>query len=337
VYAALAQAPPGTFAGGVSLGFCADQDFRHSPLCPGAGLRYTANKHGDFVFEAAAHLQEPWIALQGQQDVVCDPKAVDEFVARIPSAKVVPLPKVGHGFSVERNWLPELQQSFAIIKPGTTPDAATAIDVAGLPLVEVLESRGQSATEHRLALIISGDGGWAGLDRDVAKHLAAQGIPVVGLDSLRYFWQARTPDQTAADVSRTLEHFLSVWHKERIELVGYSFGADVLPFVVTRLSAALRAKIESVTLISPSSAASFEFHVSNWLPGASPTGTALAPEVLRLTHPPLCLYGKGDSDTICASMSGKDVVATQIGSGHHLGGDGAGIVERILQFAKTGT
>jgi len=43
VYAALVQSPPGTFAGALSLGFCADQDFAGAQLCPGSGLHYTQN------------------------------------------------------------------------------------------------------------------------------------------------------------------------------------------------------------------------------------------------------------------------------------------------------
>src|SRR5512139_2085724 len=65
VYAVLAQAPPGTFAGAMSLGFCADQDFRRAKLC--RGLHYTVNTRGDYVLEPDQALQDPWIALQGQQ------------------------------------------------------------------------------------------------------------------------------------------------------------------------------------------------------------------------------------------------------------------------------
>ena len=113
VYATLVQAPPGTFAGAMSLGFCADQDFRGVPLCRGAGLHYTPNHRGDYVFAPAPHLRDPWIALQGQQDAVCDARAVDTFAAQIPGSQVVPLPKVGHGFSVQKNWLPQFQKAYA--------------------------------------------------------------------------------------------------------------------------------------------------------------------------------------------------------------------------------
>ena len=111
VYAALVQSPPGTFAGGMSLGFCADQDCNGRALCRGTGLHYTPNQRGDFVFEPAPKLEEPWIALQGQQDQVCDAAAVDRFASGIPAARVVRLPKVGHGFGVPKNWMAQYRDS----------------------------------------------------------------------------------------------------------------------------------------------------------------------------------------------------------------------------------
>ena len=60
-------------------------------------------------------------------------------------------------------------------------------------MIEVPAAPGATATDS-FAIVMSGDGGWAGLDKDVAQALSAHGIPVVGLDSLRYFWSPRTPE-----------------------------------------------------------------------------------------------------------------------------------------------
>jgi type IV secretory pathway VirJ component len=103
VYATLVQSPPGTFAGALSLGFCADQDFAGAALCPGAGLHYTPNAQHELVLVPSATLKQPWIAFQGQKDDVCSPQAADEFAAQVANAEMVRLPLVGHGFSVERN------------------------------------------------------------------------------------------------------------------------------------------------------------------------------------------------------------------------------------------
>lgn len=59
--------------------------------------------------------------------------------------------------------------------------------------------------------------------------MAARGIPVVGFDSLRYFWKKRTPEGLAADLDRVLRYYGRHWGKSKLILIGYSQGADVLP------------------------------------------------------------------------------------------------------------
>ena len=96
---------------------------------------------------------------------------------------------------------------------------------------------------------MSGDGGWAGLDKDIAAALAADGIPVVGLDSLRYYWSARTPEGLAADTDRMIRYYLAHLGKQRVLLIGYSQGADVLPFAVNRLPEATRARVRLAAVL----------------------------------------------------------------------------------------
>lgn len=332
VYAALAQAPAGTFTGAISLGFCADQDFRSARLCPGMDLHYTVNHRGDYVLEPAVKMQDVWIALQGQRDQVCNPAAVDDFAARVPHAEVVQLPTVGHGFGVERNWLPQLREASFKLQPpppaSLHPIAASAgTSLADLPLVELPLPAG-SAAPTRFALMLSGDGGWAGLDRKIAASFQQRGVPVVGIDSLRYFWHERTPEETARDVAAVIAHYAAAWHCQQVDLVGYSFGADVLPFVVNRLPQQLAASIAMLTLVGPSASATFEIHVSNWLPGVVTPGLPTAPELAKLQPPLLCLQGADEQASVCHGLPRATVA--QIGRGHHLGGDGDPIVERIL-------
>jgi type IV secretory pathway VirJ component len=333
VYAALVQSPPGTFAGALSLGFCADQDFAGAQLCPGTGavLRYSPNQHHELVLEPAATLKQPWIALQGQQDQVCLPHAVDAFAARTGNAEVVRLPLVGHGYSVERNWLPQFRAAYTrLAATQAAAPAAPPPDIGDLPVEEVHASGGGA----EFALLITGDGGWAGLDQELAARLAAAGVPTVGLNSLKYFWSERTPEQTASDVARLMRHYLAAWGRQRVLLIGYSFGADVLPFVVNRLPADLRAHVASVSLLGVDANASFEVSVAGWV-GAPGAGAATRPEVAALPHlPVLCIYGEGESDSICPEL-GAAVTRAEIGKGHHFSGDYAQLAERILAFSRT--
>jgi type IV secretory pathway VirJ component len=331
VYAALVQSPPGTFAGALSLGFCADQDFAGAELCPGAGLHYEPNAQHELVFKPASSLRQPWVALQGQKDQVCSPQAAAEFAAAVSDGALVALPLVGHGFSVERNWMPQFLQAYARVsaQPATGSPAERPATISDLPLEEVAAA-GSGA---ELALLLTGDGGWAGLDQELAARLAQQGIPTVALNSLRYFWRARTPEETAQAVERILRHYLSAWHKTRVLLIGYSFGADVLPFVTNRLPPELRAAIASVSLLGVDAHASFEVHLSEWV-GGDDAGRETLPEVLRLPPVPvLCLSGAGERDSLCPQLPAT-ITREQVGSGHHFGGEYATLAERILAFAR---
>ena len=190
VYATLAQGPPNTFRGGISLGFCPDLPMT-KPMCRGSGLKFTTGASGKgYDFLPVAELPTPWIALQGDIDQVCDANTVAHFVAQTGQARVVKLPRVGHGFSVQRNWLPQFQESFnQLIADAHAPQSAKSTSLANLPLIEVpVKQPGKT-----FAVIISGDGGWASIDKSLAEARAADGIPSVGLDALHYFWTRRTP------------------------------------------------------------------------------------------------------------------------------------------------
>jgi type IV secretory pathway VirJ component len=330
VYAALVESPPGTFAGALSLGFCPDQDFAGAALCPGAGLRYFANRHHELVLEPATHLEQPWIALQGEQDQVCSAHTTEVFSARVADGEVVRLPLVGHGFGVERNWLPQFRAAYARLSAPLEAPALRPPEISDLPVDEV-HAAGSS---DEFALLLTGDGGWAGLDRELAARLAASGVPTVALNSLKYFWTERTPEETTRDVVRLLRHYLAAWNKQRVLLVGYSFGADVLPFVVNRLPAELRARVTSVSLLGIDADASFEVRISDWV-GPDSGGAPTRPEVAAMRRVPvLCIYGAGESDSICPGLDATDVTREQIGRGHHFSGEYATLADRILAFAR---
>ena len=112
VYAVLAQAPHATFCGAISLGFCPDLLLTKT-LCKGHGLQWEMGPKGKgYIFLPATNLQDPWIALQGTLDQVCDPASTEDYVKKVKGGEIVILPKVGHGFSVPKNWMPQFKKAF---------------------------------------------------------------------------------------------------------------------------------------------------------------------------------------------------------------------------------
>lgn len=330
VYAVLAQAPPGTFQGAVSLGFCPDLPLKR-PLCRGSGLAWTKGpKDRGVSFLPAQHLEQPWIVLQGAVDQVCRPEATTAYVERVSKGEVVLLPKVGHGFSVHKNWMPQLKEAVSRISASerASEEAGGTSGLSDLPLVE-LPAEGQG---RMMAVIVSGDGGWASLDRDVGRDLAGRGIPVVGLNSLRYFWSPRTPDEASKDLDRIVVHYLAAWKKERVVVIGYSLGADVVPFMVSRLPPATRGRVAGVVLLGPSKTAQFEFHLRDWLGLAtSERGVPVLPELETITGVAvLCVAGADEADSLCRLVDRGKIAVRFLPGGHHFEGDYRRVVEVMI-------
>ena len=342
-YAVMIQSPPGTWAGVMSLGFCPDLDLVRKP-CRGYGLEYTLQgteaKPKGLVYRPSSSNRTRWIVLQGEADQVCDPAGTRGFVAATGHSEFVSLPKVGHGFGVERNWLPQFRQAQLTLAAGAVRPPPSPPQLAGLPLIEVpaKEAATHAAApgdRQSFAVLYTGDGGWTGLDQDVAAALATRGIPVVAMSSLKYFWHARTPEEAARDLDRIVQAYGERWKKSRVLLIGYSFGADVMPFLYNRLPQATRERVRSVSLLGLSTTASFEFHLSDWIPGGSGDGLATVPEIAAMGRGArvLCLYGADEKDSACPAVRRPGVEVVQIEGGHHFDGDYAALARRIIDYA----
>jgi type IV secretory pathway VirJ component len=228
--------------------------------------------------------------------------------------------------------MPQLLATLDTLVPpaAATTAAGSAASVADLPLIEQPAPHG--APELPIALLLTGDGGWAGLDRGMAAELGARGLPVVGLSTLRYYWRARTPEESARDVARVMTHYMALWKRRRVLLIGYSFGANVLPFIVNRLPPALRAQLAGVAMLGLDADTSFEIKVSGWLPGSSGGERPVRPEIEKLTGvKALCLYGNGERNDPCAQLAGPTMGARAVGSGHHFSGAYAELADAVLQ------
>jgi type IV secretory pathway VirJ component len=217
--------------------------------------------------------------------------------------------------------------SFALL---ATPAFGTEKQV--LPIIEV-PARSKAPTPV-FAVLISGDGGWAKIDKSISAQLAERGIPVVGLNSLQYFWTKRAPETVARDVGSLIETYGARWNAREVLLIGYSRGADVLPFAVSRLPEALRRRVALVALLSPSKTTSFEFKVADWFKDRS--GIATKPEIdkLRGTNT-ICVYGTDDRETVCTDVDARIARPIPLNGSHHFDRDYDALVRIITSQVKT--
>jgi type IV secretory pathway VirJ component len=335
-YALVAQAPHGTFLGAISMGFCPDLPIT-KPFCRQNGLLWNAAPHGKgVIFEPDSGLKTPWIAFQGQVDQVCSPAMVDRYVRETGSARLVALPDVGHGFSAGKNWVPQFKSAFASLTPAkksTPPPTAHQAEIGNLPLIEI---QAPGIAQDLFAIVLSGDGGWAGIDKGIAEALVNDGIPVVGFNSLQYFWKPRTPEEASRDLDKIINHYCIAWKKSHVLVIGYSFGADVLPFMATGLPAASIDRIDLFAFLGLSSKTDFRFHLTDWI-GGGPAATArpVLPEIEKLKgRPMLYIYGTEESDHLAAQIDRKAVKVIAFNGGHHFGGNYRMLADSILAAAK---
>lgn len=198
----------------------------------------------------------------------------------------------------------------------------------GLPLT-VLEAKPARDT---MAIVYSGDGGWRDIDKQVGDILQQQGMPVVGVDSLRYFWSERQPQQTADDLHRIIAFYGKRWNVRHILLIGYSFGADILPRTYTLLPQADRDRIAQVSLLSVSHQVDYKISVLGWLGATGSDGAGDPADDIAKMNPSVvqCIYGTDEEDDVCPTLKDTGVEVIGIEGGHHFDEDYPALVKRIL-------
>jgi type IV secretory pathway VirJ component len=206
--------------------------------------------------------------------------------------------------------------------------AAQSGAVADLPLVEL---PADSARPY-LAVLLTGDGGWADLDRQVSSRLVAAGVSVVGWNSLKYYWVQRSPEEASRDLERILGFYLAKWKKSRVLLVGYSRGADVLPFLASRLEPERLKQVRLLALLGPATSNRFEPLATEYTHlGARAPALPLAPEVDKLRGLRILgFHGTGETDSLCRGADPGLLECVELAGGHHFAGAYAQIAERIL-------
>lgn len=204
-------------------------------------------------------------------------------------------------------------------------------DVRALPLKALAVRDSGDA----MAVVLTGDGVFRGLGDGVAEALARAGTPTVVWNSFRYYWTPRTPPEAAADLDRIIRYYGARWHRRRVVLVGYSMGADVLPFLVNGLPADTRGRVRGMAGLAMSGDATFEFRLEQWWgPTQAPT-LPILPELRKLSVPDrLCVYGEGDDLTVCPWMGAVGMRVVRLGGGHHFTGSHRQVKQVVVALAQ---
>ena len=269
-----------------------------------------------------------------------------KFLDDMQGAHFIEAPGTGHGFSRPVRWGPPFDDAvdklLAIASKNATPPpppvmtGRSAVLEGRLNALQLPLQYQWADTSRAILVFISGDGGWATIDERVAAYLASRGVSVVGLSTLRYFWKEKTPAQAGLDVG----HIVGALADSNVPIFlgGYSFGAEVTPFIIGAWNEAERKRVAGQVLIAPSETASFEVSPLDWVFRAKPTAMRVPEQARALKMPTLCIAGQTEaaSDTACDNLgtAGEQV---RLPGSHHFNGNYDAVGQAVLTFIdKTG-
>jgi type IV secretory pathway VirJ component len=321
----LDEAPAATIAGAVALDPTEGIESR-MPLC--SDVSATPLRHGKFCCGAPKKLTGFWtVGLTPRID-----KSDREYIMRLRrEGAPLDIHEIAANVSVGDALRSMIEPHLAKLHPAAV-NPSLPPDTSELPLAELLVKD----PGPLMAIVLSGDGGWRDLDMTIAQDLQRDGVPVVGLDSLRYFWSKKTAEETARSVAAVMETFMAKWHADKVALIGYSFGADVMPFVYNRLPANLQAHVALIALLAFSKTADFQITIRGWLgepPGVNaieslPEADKIPPQLIQ------CFYGSDEADTACPALASRGVETFKRNGGHHFDGNYGALEDLILKRFK---
>jgi type IV secretory pathway VirJ component len=181
-------------------------------------------------------------------------------------------------------------------------------------------------------LFISGDGGWSRLDKTLVEELSRKGVATIGFNALKYFWTVKTPGQVAADVKRVAAVVQPAG--KPLLFGGYSFGAEVVPFVYGRPELQ-GVDFQALLSIAPGLFATWEMSPLDWVrPHEKPSPDHVKQRLESIDAiPVLCVYGTTDDESACIGMKSTDKRRVEaLGGGHHFGGDYDVIADAVSDF-----
>jgi type IV secretory pathway VirJ component len=210
--------------------------------------------------------------------------------------------------------------------------AQAKINISELPV----KTYPSADTSKPIIIYYTGDGGFNSFSTAFAKQFNSRGYPVVSFNCLKSFWKFKAPEQSASEASDLITYYESSWKRTKIILIGYSFGADVLAFIFTRLSKNQTDDVKQIILLSPSNHTDFEVHVTEML-GNNRKGTNNVPaEINKINQKPI-LIASGEKEEGGINFNDLKITNYQkitIPGGHHYDSDPAQVVDTIIKYLR---
>jgi type IV secretory pathway VirJ component len=201
-------------------------------------------------------------------------------------------------------------------------DSFISIDAAALP------KQGHSG----LAVVyLSGDMGFRlGTDDTMLNRLAADGLPVIGVNSVTFFKQKRSEVEVAQLLIDAARRALALKHVSRLIFIGHSFGADMVQAGLRRLPQDIRSKTRLIALVVPGRGLYYQVSAAERFNWTTADADGLATARLLTWAPTVCIFGQREKDSLCPLLLQPNVRKIALPGGHLLQHDGNAIYAALI-------
>lgn len=188
--------------------------------------------------------------------------------------------------------------------------------------------------DQPVILFFSGDGGFNNFSNSLCQALNKAGYPILAIDSKVYFWKRKTPQELTKDMLNLLYEHLDKGVSKHFVLIGYSFGADVIPFLANSMHGTIKDKLLQAVMLEPSSSTDLEIHLSDLI-GRSHVKRSMdviaAINQMANTLPSVLLFGSKTDDFPTFRLHAPHLSIKIIPGDHHFDGKQQDVFAMVLK------
>lgn len=178
---------------------------------------------------------------------------------------------------------------------------------------------------------VSGDMGLRFLmGASTSRGLTEHHIPVVGIATPVVFRTKRTRAEVDAFMAQVVRTAMARTGRDRVVVMGQSYGADIVQTGLADLPADLRRHVAAIVLVLPGDSVYFRADPTGWTYRGHPDSVA-ADTANTLTWAPLtCIQGVEEDDSLCPHLRVPGATVIAMPGGHNIHHDEAGLLRHVL-------
>ena len=156
--------------------------------------------------------------------------------------------------------------------------------------------------------------------QSITHYLNLKNVPVFAIDTKKYLWSEKKPAQIGYDLEVTIDRCNSKWGQKKVVFIGYSMGAEVLPFAINCMKDNYLSGLTDMILIGPCQKATFKIKLTDYIFEVN-KGSDIYPELLKLKIEKGYVICDDNKFSICHQNLDGVIDHQLLGGGHHFGGD----------------